>query len=225
MQSTFWINDPAILFNSSSVGQIWPNKDMNMDEKFNSITRLIIALTILGYLINSNYKVIVAGVMTILSIVILNYTKQMNGLPRGIGLYQEGFSTLRRETNEIKKQQPTIKNPMMNVLLPQIQDNPTRPTAEDAFKPSVVDDINKKTQEMIVNNFDNTDSIQEKLFSDLGDNFEFDRSMISFNSTANTTIPNDQKSFAEFCYGGMISCKEGNSQACVRSAPQHWVDN
>ena len=222
MHSTFWINDPSILFRESSIAEIWPNKDMNIDEKFNSITRLIIALTILGYLFNSNYKVIVAGVMTIISIVILNYTKYSIRQRGGTALTKEGFSTLSKET---KKQSPTIKNPMMNVLLPQIQDNPTRPPAEDAFKPDIVDDINKKTQEMVVNNFDNTERIHERLFRDLGDNFEFDRSMIQFNSTANTTIPNEQKSFAEFCYGDMISCKEGNAQACTRSTPQHWIDN
>jgi len=52
----------------------------------------------------------------------------------------------------------------------------------------------------------------------------FDRSMVQFNATANTTIPNDQKSFAEFCYGDMISCKEGNALACTRSAPPNWIN-
>lgn len=45
--------------------------------------------------------------------------------------------------------------------------------------------------------------------------------MRQFYSTANTTIPNDQGGFAEFCYGDMISAKEGNMFASVRNNPRH----
>ena len=61
----------------------------------------------------------------------------------------------------------------------------------------------------------------EKLFADLANEFEFEQSMRPFYSTASSTIPNDQKSFAEFCYGSMISCKEGNLFACARDNPQY----
>jgi hypothetical protein len=44
--------------------------------------------------------------------------------------------------------------------------------------------------------------------------------MRNFYSTPNTTIPNDQKAFAEFCYGDMISCKEGNPIACAQWEPR-----
>jgi hypothetical protein len=33
---------------------------------------------------------------------------------------------------------------------------------------------------------------------------------------ANSTIPNDQGVFAEFCYGSMNSCKSGNIFACAK---------
>ena len=29
-------------------------------------------------------------------------------------------------------------------------------------------------------------------------------------------IPNDQKAFADFCFGSMTSCKEGNTDACSK---------
>ena len=53
-------------------------------------------------------------------------------------------------------------------------------------------------------------NIDKKLFKDLGEKFEFDRSMIPFNSAPNTHIPNDQHLFANFLYGDMVSGKEGN---------------
>ena len=36
----------------------------------------------------------------------------------------------------------------------------------------------------------------------------------------NEQIPNNQKEFAEFCYGEMISAKEGNDYALIRNNPR-----
>lgn len=113
---------------------------------------------------------------------------------------------------------------MMNVLLPQIQDEPNRPAAAPSFNPTIEKEINSKTQEFVVDTFDEKQDIDERLFKDLGDSFQFNRSMRQFYSNPSTTIPNDQKSFAEFCYGDMISCKEGNGQACQRNMPPHWIN-
>ena len=220
MQTTFWVSDPLILFRTDSISQLWPTKEMNMDDKLNSITRLTIMLTLVGYLISKNYRVIYAGVITLFSIVVLRYSRSSK---KQYG--EEGFSNLNHAVPEKKiYQHPTEKNPLMNVLLPEIQDNPNRPEAQRSYNQDVVDDINKKTQDMVVSNFDNPQGIHERLFRDLGDNFQFDRSMIQFSSTASTQIPNDQKSFAEFCYGDMISCKTNDNGACVKNMPPQWMN-
>ena len=41
--------------------------------------------------------------------------------------------------------------------------------------------------------------------------------MRNFYTMPNSRIPNDQKGFAEFCYGTMVSCKEGNEFACEKN--------
>ena len=112
----------------------------------------------------------------------------------------------------------------MNVLPTEIQDNPERNQAAPAYNKAVEKEINEKTKEFITNNFDDKTNIDERLFKDLGDNVMFDNSMRAWYSTANTTVPNDQKSFAEYCYGDMVSCKEGNEFACTRNAPPHWIN-
>ena len=67
--------------------------------------------------------------------------------------------------------------------------------------------------------------LDSRLFKDLGDNMIFDQSMRAFYATPNTQIPNDQKAFAEFCYGDMISCKEGNAFACARNgSAARWTN-
>ena len=119
---------------------------------------------------------------------------------------------------------PTINNPMMNVLLPEISYNPTRKQAAPAYNPAVEKEINHSTEAATVIDFEpktisEAEKLRKKLFADLGDKYEFDNSMISFYTNPNTTIPNDQAGFAEFCYGSMISCKEGNEFACQRFNP------
>ena len=66
--------------------------------------------------------------------------------------------------------------------------------------------------------FPDDPDLEKKLFKDLGDEIEFDRSMHNFYTTPNTKIPNDQDKFAQFCYGDMPSCKEGNALACEKGA-------
>ena len=226
MQSPFWLKDPTILFNRDKIGELWPTPEMSQNDKLNAITRLVIILSILGYLVTKNVRVIVTCLVTLVAIAILQHVQKKNETKENIEeAVKEGFQTLTKKSlDTLPMTRPTEKNPVMNVLLPQIQDEPNRPAAAPSFNPVIEKEINDKTQEFVVNNFDNRDGIDERLFKDLGDSFEFDRSMRQWYSNPSTTVPNDQKSFAEFCYGDMISCKEGNGQACERNAPPHWIN-
>jgi hypothetical protein len=116
-------------------------------------------------------------------------------------------------------QAPTPQDPLMNVLLTDIQDRPTRPAAEPAFNPKVERDINESAQQFVVEDMGGNPNLEDRLFRDLGDNYEFSNSMRNYFATHNTKIPNDQHAFAEYCYGAMISCKEGNMMACARANP------
>jgi hypothetical protein len=227
MNTAFWLNNPMVLFNKDKIMEIWPLQNMTIEEKLNGITRLVLLLTILGYLTTKNIKIIVTGAITLFSLVLLYKMKIENTLKDNIKdlNIKEGFTNpelykmLRKNFTE-----PTVTNPAMNVLLTEIDDNPNRKTAAPCYNKVVENDMNEKTKEFITNNFDDKTNIDERLFKDLGDSFVFDQSMRTWNSTPNTSIPNDQKSFAEYCYGDMISCKEGDEFACTRSAPPHWVN-
>jgi hypothetical protein len=85
----------------------------------------------------------------------------------------------------------------------------------------VNNDILKQAKLMVVESNPEQPDIADKLFRDLGEQLVFEQSLRPFYSTASTTIPNDQSSFAEFCYGSMISCKEGNSFACARNLSRY----
>lgn len=227
----FWTKDPSVLFNSEHIGKLLPQSNMTTEEKLNAITRLVIILTILGYLISQTIRIVVTGLITLGVIIILYNMKDNNQQKQKIKTLSTGENEGKKENfsnmkvyDAIKSQNlyttPTSNNPMMNVLLTDIADNPMRKAAAPAYQEAIETDINEKTKKFISSEF-NDPTIDEKLFRDLGDAFEFDRSMINFHATPNTRIPNDQGSFAEFLYGGMISCKENNGLACTRDNPRY----
>jgi len=226
MQSPFWLKDPTILFNRDKISEIWPGANMSPNDKLNAVSRLVIILSILGYLVTKNVRVIVTGLVTLVAIAILNHVQKTKETKENVKeAVKEGFQSLTKKSlDAMPLTRPKECNPVMNVLLPQIQDEPNRPPAAPAYNATVEKEINKSTQEFVVNNFDDKNGIDERLFKDLGDSFEFDRSMRQWYSNPSTTIPNDQKSFAEFCYGDMISCKDGNEMACGRHMPPHWIN-
>ena len=61
----FWMNDPTILLNKNYLGEIWPTSSMTYEQKLNSITRLIVIATVLGYLITFSTKILISGILMI----------------------------------------------------------------------------------------------------------------------------------------------------------------
>jgi len=204
MASPFWLDNPNILFNKKKIMHIWPQSKYSFTGKLNAITRLVFILTLLGYLFTRNVKILVTGVITIIIIIIL-YKTQKRKRKLNKKILKEGF-TSPELYEQVKSSfvKPTKTNPLMNVLLPEIQYNPQRKPAAPAFNPTVEKQINNKVAD-------------PRLFLDLGDNIAFDQSMRNFYATPNTTIPNDQTAFAEFCYGTMPSCRGGDYLQCSKN--------
>lgn len=219
--TNIWLTHPLVLFNKEQINQIWPKQNMSRNEKINAITRLVIVLTILGFLVTQSINFFLTGFITLGVIVALYYTKKFKNEGTDDDK-KEGFTNPKvYEALKSKFTNPTDKNPFMNVLLPEINDDPKRKRAAPAYNRAVEKQINKDTENFVVSNFDDDPQIKKKLFSTLGDSFEFeDFGQYNFYATANTRVPNDQKSFAEFCYGDMVSGKEGNDFALIRDNPR-----
>jgi len=206
MENVFWVNDPNVLVANFS---IWPMPHMNKNDKFNAISRLILMMTLLGVFITRSMNLLITGVITLAVIAFLYYAKDKKADVK------ESFTNAC--TGPYYKSVPD--NPLGNVQLPEIQFNPTRDKAPLAASKKQEKTINQNTKEMIINtSFKDDPELGKKLFKDLGDELTFDRSMLNFNTTANTTIPNDQNGFAKFCYGDMPSCKDGSAMACEKGA-------
>ena len=217
--ASFWINNPSILLKHDNLKYFWPTEKMTSYEKLNAITRLVIYLTVISSLLmEEKVKFILIGLVTIVLIISLYYINKDKDVKENI----EGFNNQIQPTNWTM---PTPKNPAMNVMLTDIQDNPTRKSAAPVTK-----EINKKIDESakkyIIGNYKDVDGdLKDKIYRDLGDSLNFDHSMRSWYPMPNTQIPNDQKSFANFCYGDMPSCKEGSTLACSKNLPHRWMKN
>ena len=199
----FWIKDPSILLDTKLLLQLWPIEWMTREEKLNAISRFVIFSTVLGILLFRDIKIFVTGAIT-LGVLVITY-HALNNNDRKI---REGFTEeelyARLKGNFTT---PSMANPLMNVSLPEISDNPQRFQAAPAYNKAVEQEINDCTQAMVKKNFDD-EHIDEKLFKDLGDKFEFDHSMRQFYATANTQVPNNQAAFAKYCYGNTAAYKD-----------------
>lgn len=185
---TFWYNDYTVLFKKDQL-QFWPQTGMTQTEKVNAISRGIIVLTILGFLYTSSFRIILIGLATLFAIVF--YEKNIT---------QESFYQLWDASPHTK---PTDKNPLMNVLLPEINGTPRRPSAEKSYTPDTDKQILHSVKTMLHD---------PALYSGLNNEKDLKISMRNFYTTASTTIPNDQDGFAKFCYGNMPSEKDGTGK-------------
>ena len=220
MTTSFWLNNPNILFKTDELSNMWPSAEMTFEGKLNAMSRLVILLTGVGFLITHKTKVVLSGIVTLGAIILLYFIKKNKATTKEGYTDRELYNVMNSEFTK-----PTTMNPVMNILLPEINDNPHRYEALPSFSPVVEDDINEKTKNFVTSNF-NDEKIEERLFNDLGDNFTFEQSMRAWHPMPNTTIPNDQKAFTDYCYGDMIACRDetNNEIACLRNSPPRWTN-
>ena len=241
MTTPFWSNDPTILFNKDSIFQLWPTSDLTFEAKLNAISRIVIVLSILGFLFTKKQNFIIIGLIT-LAIVFSLYKLRKEKIVKTL-TQQEGFqvnnpnnfstgaiASSTTTTNPVTLEtllrsdfHPTTKkNPFGNVLLTDIGDHPNRKAAAPSFNPDVYNDINsavKKQTQMLNPGIKNTN---KQLYGDLKDNYDLDNSMMRFYATANTRVTSDQGAYADYLYGGMYSGKESTPEGAMMRVKDNY---
>ena len=235
MTAIFWSNDPTILFNKESMLQLWPTQKMTFESKLNAISRLIIVISILGFVFTRNFNLLIIGIIT-LAIIFTLYRLRKQKLVSS--LKKEGFSlnSLKNSSSDKATTNPitmesllrsnfhptTKKNPFGNVLLTDINDTPNRLAAAPSFNPDVYEDImnaTKKQTQMLNPGIINTN---KQLFGDLYGNYQLDNSMMRFYSTANSRVENDQGAFGSWLYSNMPSGKESNAEGAMQRVQDNY---
>lgn len=221
MAIKIWFDDPSILFNKDFIFELWPTMDMCYEQKINAITRLVILITILGYILTSSQRIVAVGVLTLVVIYVLfkmrkqKITKEM---------LNEGFTTVEVTGEPVPLdtilktdfKQGNKKNPFSNVLLTQIGDEPDRKSAPPSFNVDVDEDITKNVKRSIQMMNPGIKNTNKQLFGDLYQEQQLDNFSRQLYSTPNSRVENDGISYAKFLYGDMPSAKEstpdGNMQ-------------
>ena len=238
MTIQFWSNDPTVLFNKEYIFELWPTINMCYEQKLNAITRLVILITILGYILTMTQRILVVGFLTLLVIFVLFKLRKQKMTK---DMLNEGFSIQGNEVTGMfdkssgtyvnpvtldsvlksEFKEGTKKNPFSNVLLTQIMDNPERKSAPPSFNVDVDEDITKNVKRAVQMMNPGIKNTNKQLYGDLYQNFELDQSNRAFFSTANTRVTNDQGAYGQFLYGTMPSAKESTPEGNM----QRYADN
>lgn len=228
MTTQFWSNDPTVLFNKEYIFELWPTTNMCYEQKLNAISRLIILITILGYILTMSQRVLVVGLLTLVVIFVL-FKMRKQKLTKG--MLNEGFQVVQAKLpsvqgNEVtgmfdKKpdsyvnpvtldsllksefMEGTKKNPFSNVLLTQIGDDPDRKSAPPSFNTDCDEDITKNVKRSVQMMNPGIKNTNKQLFGDLWQEMQLDNCLRVFNSTPNTRIENDQSAYAQYLYNDM----------------------
>lgn len=182
-----WFDSPLELIESDRIHHLLPIENMTKDEQHNSFMRFALIFSICVFLINKKHKVIFIPIFGgLLSYIIYNLNQV------------DGFQTFEKKTiDDYKCTKPNLQNPFMNVLVSDYKDKPTKEKACDITSEKVKDDMEKY--------------FTNDLFRSVDDVFDKNYSYRQFYTTPNTTIPNDQESFAKWLYYKEgKTCKENN---------------
>jgi hypothetical protein len=226
MSTPFWVNQPTILFNKKYITTNFFNEKMTLEEKFNTITKFVFVLTILGFIFSQNFQLIFIGILTIAITTVIYYRKKKKFIEERTE--KENFSNRegKKGKREAKMKLKELlengyypinkKNPFGNVLLTEINSTPNRPSAAPAFNTEVNDKINnsvKRQTQMLNPSIDGTNN---QIYGDLYENYNLDNSMMRFYTTANTRVANDQGAYGQWLYGNMPSAKEDNIEGNIQ---------
>jgi len=108
MTIPFWSNDPSILFDKNEFMKIWPISNMSFEEKLNSISRMVILVSILGFLITININFLLICIIT-LSLIWLVYKIRKTQMVKSL---QENFTHKINVISDYKNDNTYITNPV-----------------------------------------------------------------------------------------------------------------
>jgi hypothetical protein len=172
-----WWNEPAILFNKNHWMNFFPNPDSPITTAYNAIVRFSIYGGIILFAVtrNSNYLLAIPIVM------LTTYLLYQISPPK------EHMATMREQYMSFMGVKPTVDNPMMNVQVHEYGTNPTRDKAANI--------TNSEIKKEATAAFYKGTKIMD--LAETRDKKFLERQFVT---SANTTIPNDNGSFAKFLF-------------------------
>lgn len=209
--NNIWFKDYKILFDKSELSKFIPTVNMTNIEKLNACFRLSIYLGIALFLFTgkSEYLLIII-LVALFTYFIYNYQKDNMELFFN-SFNNSNFNKIQKSLmKEESKIEPTVHNPFMNIDL--IADDKTKEAAPISWNDT---EIKEKIE----------DKYNYNLYRDVGDLYGKSNSQRQFYTMPSTTIPNNQTSFAKWCYSTGPTCKETSVYCAPQMDPLPYIDN
>ena len=209
----FWIHDPIVLFrNFCNFNPLQSLNTSNLSKNFNSYTRFILILMIILYSATKKLYYIYVGIVLIVIIIALNYFFGSDSF-ESIDMYElilNGKNNLNNPVNNYVKD----NNLLNEAQLPKRTSDYFNPNVavNNPLKNTPITDYDKKqeySKATLSTGGDTSSFVKGKIFQTEND-YVFDTSTRQFYTMPNTTVPNDQTSFANWLYGTENICKEGS---------------
>lgn len=208
----FWYEDYFIIIQTDRLTEFFPTRDQTLEERFNSLVRLSLYISIILFYYHKNFKYfsIFIGTLLLTYFIYVNRSEteiEISTTPTSIKETMDNSLaiSLMEGLENTKKTctKPTIDNPFMNVTMKDYLniDEKGRPEACDISDPEI-----KKSMDEFFNN---------NLFKDVNDVFGKMNSQRQFYTMPSTTIPNAQDEFARWLYLNPKTCKE-DQEFCLR---------
>lgn len=215
----FWTKDPNVIFQYPL--EFFPVEEMTMEQKLNALTRLVLLLTLILFIMTKHIRVLFVTFLTLGSIAYYGYVSVIENFEgTTTSPVDEMIVSANFDTSEVFAD-PNITNPFNNTLMTDYEKAEHKKPAPPAYSEETSKIILEEVKGLIAEANPEQPLINSKLFRSLEDDLKFEQSLRPFFSNPATTIPNDQTAFADFCYGSMVSCKEGNPFACARNLARH----
>lgn len=205
ISTPFWYKDPSILYDKDYIFEIFPSKRFDITRKLNSLLRLSILYSLIIYLINKDNRYIVLP-FVVAAVTWVIWTRQKDThiddvLEESMSNRLDDLVMINDLATECRV--PTKDNPFMNPGLNEFSnDNVRMPKSCPSYN-------NVGVQNRIEQLFN------EDLYRDVKDIFGKNNSQRQFYTVPGNQVPNDQGSFAQWCYGRPKTCKEGNKLSCL----------
>jgi hypothetical protein len=214
-EDLFWFENPKILFSNKRWVEFFPTPELTLTEKLNSLVRLSFYICLVLLVFYQNYLYLYIPIFTLLFTYLIykNNKHVVEALTGKEPIFESELAAADPERQKLYKTNlsdtkvvddkncvlPTLDNPFMNIN--QITDKRNRePACKYYNNEEVAKDVEKDF------NFN--------LYRDVSDLYNKHNSQREYYTMPSTTIPNDQTSFARWCYLSPPTCKE-ESVRCV----------
>jgi hypothetical protein len=192
-----WVNNPTVLLDKNTIFEIWPTQQMCYERKINAMSRLIIILTILGFILTRSMKIVVVGFITLIVIYLFYYQNWYKYNKRS----KEAFGSSSDSSSEY--------TPIVTINTPETELH-TNSTSVSTNESSSNSEDGRALKEFVNENYQRgtkTNPFGNVLLTDIMDHPDRLSASPSFNPTVSLDIRNNVKKMVQMLNPG-IKCSD-----------------